>query len=242
MFGPLSKVFLAAACLLLASGSRSDAGLITTTFASNNLLGAPAANLFDIAVGGSSLRVDSLQVNVLGTAGQAFGVAVYEKSGTYVGSETNSSAWTLESTGTGICAATANSPESVTLNSTFVMNAGTTYGWLVEITTANAGLVLNYTTGTGANQSYSNADLALTAGASESSYFGQIFSPNSKVFQNRVWNGSIEYTVVPEPASLSLLVVGLAAVVGCGAARAVEKGRGKGDILGRGKGDILEWR
>ena len=48
-------------------------------------------------------------------------------------------------------------------------------------------------------------DLTLTAGASESSYFGQLFSQSSKVFQDRVWNGTIEYNTVPEPGSFAMV-------------------------------------
>ena len=73
-----------------------------------------------------------------------------------------------------------------------------------------------YTNGTGSNQFYSDANLSLTMGtANLDSFFGQVFSP-------RVWNGQITYdegsseTPIPEPASLTLLGLGLA---GMGARR-----------------------
>jgi PEP-CTERM motif len=208
-----NKLLLMLIGFILASGGPCQAAFLTTTFGSNNLLAAPAGNFFDITVAGSGLKVTSLEVNVSGTEGQTFGVTVYDKVGTYLGSEQNSSAWTVVSTGTGVCAGTTDAPELVTLNSPIVLKAQTTYGWFVTITTPNAGLLLEYTFGTGNNQIYSNSDLTLTTGASESSYFGQLFSPSSKVFQDRVWNGTIEYNTVPEPASFAMVALGLAAIL-----------------------------
>ncbi len=47
-----------------------------------------------------------------------------------------------------------------------------------------------------------NADVTLTLGSATNVPFtGNVFSP-------RVWNGTVRYDVVPEPATLGLLVLG----------------------------------
>ena len=215
MSGTLTRLFCIASVLFLGMGGRCQAGFITTVFASNNQVAASGGNFFDVSVGGSALSVTSLELNVMGQAGQIFGISVYDKVGTYLGSEQNISAWTLVSTGTGVCSGVVDSPELVSLNSRISMQSQSTYGWFVAITTQNSGDYLEYTYGTGSNQVYSNADLSLSTGASESSYFGQLFSPSSKVFQNRVWNGEMEYTVVPEPSSLAMCeIAGVLGLIG----------------------------
>ena len=70
------------------------AGQITSTFASNN---GQAGNMFDVTTLANPITVTSLDLNLNpGT----YTVEVYTKPGTYVGYETNPSAWTMVATGT----------------------------------------------------------------------------------------------------------------------------------------------
>ena len=65
-----------------------------------------------------------------------------------------------------------------------------------------------YTNGTGGNQNYSNADIALSLGTASNVLFtAPLFSP-------RVWNGTIHYSQVPEPATFVAIGAGLALLVG----------------------------
>lgn len=61
--------------------------------------------------------------------------------------------------------------------------------------------------GLGTNQNYSNADLSLALGSATNVPFTQpVFSP-------RVWNGTIFYTVVPEPSPMAFRAVGALGLV-----------------------------
>jgi hypothetical protein len=104
---------------------------------------------------------------------------------TFVGNERNASAWTLVATGSGTTAAT-NSP-SYTDVSDFVLPSGPT-GIAIQVN----GSGVSYTNGSGSNQAYSDANLALALGASLSTQFlstGSYFNP-------RVWNGTVYYATV----------------------------------------------
>ena len=76
----------------------------------------------------------------------------------------------------------------MTLSNPFVLNAGTLYGIAVV---ADPAISLFYTNGTGSNQNYSNADLALFLGSATNVPF------TAPVFSPRVWNGTIYYTGGP---------------------------------------------
>jgi hypothetical protein len=185
-------VRLAAAVTLIALPAA--AGSITTTFAGGNGL---TGNMFEATIGPSAITVNSLAVNV---AAGPLTVDVYIKTGTYIGFETSPAAWTLVSatpvTGLG---SGNQTPVAVT---PFALAAGTSYGIYVTTTTVT-GVTMFYTNGSSAP---TNADISLSLGEG----LGGLFASNS-LFANRVWNGTINYTlgntVVPEPSSLALLAL-----------------------------------
>jgi hypothetical protein len=173
---------------VLALGTLADraaAQSITTLFASNNQGNVNGANYFDVTVT-NALTVTMLDVNCggLSSVGSQFGVDVYTTPTTSNGNQTNMAAWTLVGSGTGIAAPT-NTPVPVDV-SDFALAPGS-YGIAIVFTGSTANL--GYTNGNGANQNYSNADIALVLGtATNVPFTGGVFSP-------RVWNGTIYYNL-----------------------------------------------
>jgi len=130
-------------------------------------------------------------------------MSVFARTGTYAGFETNIAGWTLVSTGTGNGAG-INNP-SVFDVTDFDLRPGV-FGIAIVSDAARWGH--RYTNGNGSNQFYSNGDVSLTLGSAKDIPFatqGITFSP-------RVWNGSIEYTPIPEPTHFVLLGIALVGV------------------------------
>lgn len=91
-------------------------GGLTTSFASNNGAGG---NMFDVDIAPASVTITGFEVNL----GTGSGVDLYVKSGTFVGSENNSSAWTFVGTFPVVAAGNDN-PTIVTLNTPLVLPQG----------------------------------------------------------------------------------------------------------------------
>ncbi|HVS11261.1 MAG TPA: hypothetical protein VMS76_15435, partial [Planctomycetota bacterium] len=140
---------------------RASAQSITTLFAHNNYGNIDGANYFDVTVT-NALTVTMLDVNCgpLSFVGSQFGVDVYTAPSTAAGKQTNMSLWTLVGSGTGIVAP-SDTPVPVDV-SDFPLAPGS-YGIAIVFTGGTANL--GYTNGTGGNQNYSNADLALVLGS-----------------------------------------------------------------------------
>jgi PEP-CTERM motif len=185
--------------LLVAAGSFAHGSSLFTTFAGGNDYDG---NMFDVSVGANALMVTGLDVNV--DTG-SLTINVYTKAGTYVGSETNSAAWTLDSS-TAVTGLGEGNETFVSITP-FLLSANAVTGMYVTINTnVDAAPFMYYTDG---NNTYSNADLTLTAGDGLGGLFGSL-----GVFAPRTWNGQIDYdvqTATPEPSSLWLLGAGLVA-------------------------------
>jgi hypothetical protein len=195
----LSSAGIAAAFLLFATAA--NAGTITTTFVADN---SYSGNFFDISTGANDLTVTDMLVNV---DGGPMTIDVYAKSGSYVGSEANSAAWTLVSQ-TAITGLGGGTPTPVDV-ADFVLSAGAVTGLYVTIDTHTNRPLMYYTDG---NNTFSNADLTLTAGKGSGGLFTEL-----GLFSNRTWNGTINYVVgapnpAPEPITLTIFGAGLAGV------------------------------
>jgi hypothetical protein len=190
--------------------ARADS--LTTLFAANNSHNPQGGIVyFDLNVLASGgLTVNSLDVNTdydnsTNTAGSNFSLEIYTRTGTYSGFTGSSAGWTLVSTGSGIIG-NIDVPVAVDVTD-FSLGSGVT-GVGVRYVGAQA----VYTNGTG---NYSNASVALTAGASQTTPF------SGNLIGARIFNGTINYTLnaantaAPEPGSLALLlpVMGTVGVV-----------------------------
>jgi hypothetical protein len=187
-------------CLLLALSmsltTACQGDVLTTTFLSNN---GQSGNMFDINVlAVDGIMIEGLEINLdPGT----WNVSFYTKDSTYLGFETNSAAWTLRETIVGLASAGTNNPTSWNIGDFYIPSG--TEAFYIRVTNGTA---LNYTNGTVEGALYaSNADLQIFQGTGNAGFFGQQFRP-------RIWNGSIIYSVVPEPATTLFVTLGLAGI------------------------------
>lgn len=189
----------AASCLVLSTALAAQCG--------SNSLGTP----FTANNGGSNgwgVFVDLQVTNPLGVvvcaidtnAGTTavstpFTVDVYVTPGTYTTVHGVPGAWRRVATGSGLAAGNSV-PALTTMAEPFYLPPGN-YG----IAFYHYGVTsVRYTNGTGTNQNFSNADLAITAGLVRSTFFG---TPTAgSIFTPRVWNGTFYYDV-PSPTSLA---------------------------------------
>ncbi len=158
--------------------------------------------MFDLAVATNPLVVTSLDVNL--NPGN-YTLSLYKKSGTWVGSETNSGAWTLVGTLTGVTSSGLNLPTPADFPD-FVIPANSTTA--LYVTTPTGGM--EYTDGTQVgNVAASNADLQILQGCGIGYPFGV-----DGVYTPRIWNGTIHYQQIPEPSSFAILALGALALTG----------------------------
>ncbi len=152
--------------------------LTTTTAAGNNHRG----NMFDIAAT-NAVIINEFDVSPVSSTT----IRIYYKVGTYVGYESDSTAWTF----IGSSAVTATGslvPSGIPIN--VEIPAGQTYAFYV--TSSNTSVSLNYSDGTGVGNTYaSDANIAFKEGAGMEFPFGAGSAP----FTPRVWNGTIHYSL-----------------------------------------------
>ena len=158
--------------LQASNGSLEPGDLFTTMVSGNGSTG----NMFDITAY-TELTIDSFYVNVDG----ASVMEVWYKEGSYLGFQSNSSAWTLAGSNNVVFAGMNNN--SLLAIGGITIPAGETYGIYVAIT---SGSTINYTNGNGTNEIYQNNDMQIECGAG-GSYF-------SVTIASRVWNGTVFYT------------------------------------------------
>jgi len=152
---------------LTATYTPTSNSLLTTTIGGN---GCSNGNMFNITTGSSPITITAFDITPNLTAVQ--NVTVYYKVGTYVGSETTSGAWTLLGT------YVVNGVDKTIINmpvTNLAIPASSTYGIYINYNAA-------YTTGA---NTYSNADITLTAGAGLCAAFGSVNA--SRTFNGRVY-------------------------------------------------------
>jgi hypothetical protein len=161
---------------------------LSTTFSGDR---GNSGAMFDATTFGNSLKVTGIEINEspFSFFGSDF-LAVYIKSGTYVGFETNSAAWTNVS-GSGAISSLNNSgtPSPIDIID-FTLPASSVTGIYVTFGGRNS---LATTNGT---RTFANADLQLDLGVGKGGFFGATDA-------SRTWNGTIIYDVIPVPFEFS---------------------------------------
>lgn len=158
-----------------------------TTFYGHNFPGASNWTIFfDLQVH-TAIDVAGLECNISTAVGSVGSVDVYMTAagGTHVNNESNP-VWTLVGTGQQSSANGVGSPTGIAMTAPFSIQPGT-YG--VGLHHRGSFGPAN-TIGTGTNQTFSNAELTLTAGSLTLSQPGM---PSSILFSPRVFNGGIFY-------------------------------------------------
>lgn len=165
--------------------TRSNASLVTSYAGGNGCDGA----MFDV-VPTVNMRIDSFACNIGSTVSES--VAVFYRTGTYVGNETNNAAWTLLGS-VNVTGAGAGNPTLIPLGG-IQMNAGQTYGIYMTLVSAN----MDYTNG---SQSFTNTDVTINTGAG-------LCAPFATVNAGRIWNGELYYTkeACPNPVRMPVNV------------------------------------
>ncbi|HEY6160876.1 MAG TPA: hypothetical protein VI112_06620, partial [Bacteroidia bacterium] len=113
-------------------------------------------------------------------------VEIYTKTGTHVGFQNNSLAWTLVGTATNVVGNGANVPTSIPISVNVTINATNTQAFYITRTQAG-GPIVDYTNGTLVGNVYaSDANIQVKEGTGKDYPFGASFSP-------RDFNGTIYY-------------------------------------------------
>jgi hypothetical protein len=140
-------------------------------------------------------------------AGTAFQVQIWTRPGTYQGFEASNVGWTLHETVGGTSAGTTVLAP-VVLGSAIPLTATQmTAVYMHSITVGNG--IRYFGTGTTSNTDFNNADLSLHTAHSRTgavAFGGSLFTP-------RALTGNVHYTVVPEPATMAALGLGVAALL-----------------------------
>ena len=153
-------------------------------------------------------------LNLAGNGGTTNSYQVYVKNSALSGNETNAALWTLLGEATTTVSA-QGSWTTIDVGNTFDVAAGSTIGLAVFLSSTDNGAgYVGYRSGTG---TFSDSNVTITTGIVKGyrdGYkpgFDNLF--NVETFNPRTWSGRVEYQAVPEPASLTLLGVGLAGLI-----------------------------
>ncbi|MFC5269294.1 T9SS type A sorting domain-containing protein [Adhaeribacter terreus] len=138
--------------------------------------GCSGGNMFNVNPI-SNISITGFDQNLNIAAGTSTTVTVYYKTGSYLGSETTASAWTLHQS-LSVTSAGPNTATLVSINP-LTLIGGQNYAIYIEAD-------VNYTSIT-APATYTNADLSIIVGAG---LCGSFTSVNA----NRAWNGVLRYT------------------------------------------------
>lgn len=172
---------------------------VTSTFAGGN---GQNGNMFDITAV-TDVTITQFYGNFDTATASSGYVKVYYKSGSYMGSETTPSAWTLVDSAL-VTGGGSGTPTPIPIMVNVTIPMGQTYGFYV--TTTGTGMDVDYTNGTTEGAVYaSDANIQFKEGKGVAYPFGSNFTP-------RIWNGIIFYcegivgvNEASQQASLSLM-------------------------------------
>ncbi len=192
----------AAVRLILSVSSFANAGVITTTFASDN---SQNGNMFNVDILNDDLWFTGFDINLLtGTQN----IQVYTRLGGYQRFESSSTDWDLIFDSTVISAGADNASFVDIADLLFLNNS--TYGLYITTTEVINSGAMGYTNGTLEDSVYvDNWDLRIREGLGVQYAFSNTYSP-------RIWNGSIHYSAtntIPEPSTLAIFALGVMGLV-----------------------------
>jgi subtilisin-like proprotein convertase family protein len=170
------------------AGSDPVTSSLTTIFDGGN---GQAGNMFDLAAI-NDLTIDSFDIHM--NAGVTGDAEIYFKTGTWVGSDMDASAWTLLETVTGVTSLGDNVPTPLNLDMGVAVAAGETVAFYVTLTDVG----LAYTNGTVTGALFASDDnMEVFEGA------GKVY-PFDNTFEPRNFNGNIVYTIAGDPDTATL--------------------------------------
>ena len=187
MLRPLAS--FAAALLTIAVPLAAQAGGLSTAPPNNGSGGV----FLDLTPTTNPLLFEVFEVPTAAALGAPVQVEVWTRPGTYVGSTTSNTGWTLVQTVSGTGGATTNTPVPFTLTPAITLLSGTTTGVYLHSITAGGGI--RYT-GTGSippQTTWSNADVTLFSDVARTgnvSFGGTQFTP-------RTFSGNILFSTTP---------------------------------------------
>ncbi len=156
----------------------------------------------------NSLAINSIDTFVTGsTTVLSAQIEVWTRSGSYLGNVASNAGWTLHDTVT--IGSTPNNTTLINIDFADVsIGAGNTVSVYMHSITANRG-IRYFGLGTTSNTNFADANLSLftnTARTGAVSFGGTAFTP-------RALSGNVNYTVVPEPATMAVLGLGALAAI-----------------------------
>lgn len=191
------------ALALVAVPMASQALVLNANQTSNNGSGGIFMNLTPTT---ADLLVHRFDTMFSSSAGSAVQIQVYTRPGTYIGFQGSNAGWTLHETASATSAG-ISTMAGITLTNSIYLTAGQTMGVYIHSITTGGG-IRYFGTGTTSVTDFSNADLALHSAHSRTgavAFGGSMFTP-------RALTGNVHYTVVPEPATMAIMGLGLAAL------------------------------
>jgi len=152
---------------------------LTSTFAGG---ASQNGNMFDIT-SINSVVIKSFDAHLNNNGN----VAIWYKSGTHVGFETNAGAWTLGGNYDGVIANGPGVPTAIPISMNVTIPAGQTYAFYISYSEIAGSM--SYTPGTAVGNVFaSDANIRIKEGTGKAWAFGTSFTP-------RVFNGNVHYSV-----------------------------------------------
>ena len=168
---------------------------LTTLFATDNQY---AGNMFNLTVlSANDVVINSFDVNINSDLHENTSVSVYYRLGGYSGYEANASAWTLVGT-TSVATNGINVPTPISVGD-FTLAAGQTYGIYITVDNYSMPYIrMYYTEGT---TTYQDDYLKISDSIGRG-------TPNFSgiTILERLWNGTIYYTVQPPTPTVSPVI------------------------------------
>jgi hypothetical protein len=195
----MRTVVLGVAVVASALTAGAMAQSISTTTPNNGSGGV----FLQLTPNASPIQVDSFQTYFSSAAGTPVTVEVWTRPGAYAGFTASNVGWTLHQTVVGTSAGAAGLSGPVAINPLLIATGGPTSIYFHAIT-AGGGIRYTGLAATPPQTTWANADVTLFSDISRTGavpFAGTQFTP-------RTFAGTINYTIIPAPASLALLGLG----------------------------------